>query len=297
MNITKISIQRAFDLLFGSSTLLGFSKALLSVLVGGAIWILALIAKEQPPLGLVLNLLLMALTTGFTVRIMQQELFGGGWKATRTNTVPNDVLGELTEDVITGNRRPQLPRWSKPEFFATGLRLVIIENIYTIVTLLCAVAVVHNYGAQFSFNIFTSPILKQTTESVEVPWILMVFGALFSFYASLYLHLMPVHYAATGESYRSGCAFLTINRILWHALPSKRLRECLQSGLLIALAIGIGFMLLTALISQFAAVLTPILFFMQQVITANLWAQVYKIASEKIAAADTKPRNSPLCLG
>jgi hypothetical protein len=247
-----INIGRAFDTLFGSP------RNVFAVLVGAAFWVFALIGKEQPPLGLVLNLLMMALTTGFCVRVIQQELRGGD--------------------------SSQLPRWSRPEFFVSGLRLVLIENVYSAVVLLSAVAVMHQYGSQFSFNLFTPPMLtlNDPTKPLTIPWLIMAFAAVFSVYASLYLHLMSVHYAASGESVRSGFAFLTINRVLWRFLP----------GVLIAMVVGGVFMIATALISQFAAPFTPLLFFMQQVVLANLWAQVYKIARDRMAAADTVARNT-----
>jgi hypothetical protein len=91
--------------------------------------------------------------------------------------------------------------------------------------------------------------------------------------------LLPVYFAANGETFTAGFSLRAINRVVWRSQPALNLKHCLDSGLILALGVGSGLVILTGLISHFAAPLTPIFFFMQQIIMANLWAQVYKIAS------------------
>jgi hypothetical protein len=255
MNSQTFNIRRAFQPLFGTKTLFEFSKTLLAVFIGTAIWVTALIAKEQPPLGLLANMLLMALTTGYSLEVIKHELRGGS---------------NLT-----------VPEWNIWKFFPAGFRLVLIENVFTALAMLFSVFVIQAYGGTFAFDSTATPILKMTegAPAGSIPAIVSILAALASVYVSIFLHLLPVYFAANGETFTAGFSLRAINRVVWRSQPALNLKHCLDSGLILALGVGSGLVILTGLISHFAAPLTPIFFFMQQIIMANLWAQVYKIAS------------------
>lgn len=232
----SLDIKRAFQNSFRGD------RWIEKILIGSVIMLAATAVSHIPQLGWLLNLLLVSLTLGYSVRVMRQES-GAGATALPTS----------------------LPEWSDWSGLAQdGLLLTVANMIYATLLgglFLVATAVL---GASALLSDMMAGQAVTVPGAVLAIWILFAVAAFFVF--GLFLPLMSVHYAHK----QSFTACFEIGTIL------KKLAANPGNVILAVLSL-IGLTILAALLS-ITIILQPPAAFLAHVIAAGIWAQVYRTA-------------------
>ncbi len=213
-----------------------------NVLIGVVLVVLGMAVSQVPHVGAFLNLLVMSVGLGYTVKVMRQE----------ATAAPAALPAAL-------------PEWSDwTGLVKDGILLTLANFIYTL-------------GIGTLFFLATAMLGATATvshamagEAVQISGGLLVLLLFFGFAAlvlfALFMPLMAVHYA---HENRFGACF-EVGKIF-----SRLFNNFGQVILAVVCLIGLTF--LTVLLSM-TVILQPVAIFLAQVISANIWAQVYRNA-------------------
>lgn len=216
-----------------------------TILIGGLVWFVASIAAQIPHVGGLANMLVLAFTAGYCVKVMREET-----RAT-SSSLP-----------------ARLPAWDNwKQLFTDGLLLTAAQFVYgAILTALFFLALLA-LGATAAVGEILNGNFSQLAPAVAFVFLLsMVAGGLL--YA-LFLPMMAAHFAHEG---RFGAAF-ELGTIL-----RKMFARPLDVFLVVAVMIGLA---LLVLVSAITIVLIPLVMFFAQVVASNLWAQVYRLSGSR----------------
>ena len=210
-----------------------------TILIGGIIWLVASIVSQIPHVGSLTNLLIVSLTGGYCLKVMREE------------------------SQATTNLPVRLPAWDNWQRLLTdGLLLTALHTIYGVLLALLFFFVVLALGATAELANVANGDFSHLGPAVAVALVaFMVFGGLL--YA-LYMPLMAAHFAHAGR-FAAGFEVGTILRRLF----AHPLHVLLVVAVMLALGVAVLF-------SAITIVLLPFAVFLAQVVSANLWAQVYK---------------------
>lgn len=213
------------------------------LLIGAVIWVIALAASYVPHVGGILNALIMALTFGYAVRVMRAE------STATAETVPTT-----------------LPEWSNwDELFKEGLLLTLANFIYGVVFTIVGGVILALFGA----NAMVSQIAVDPGTAAIPATIALLLGVLGLVAVLIYAVFMPMVAAHFAHNRTFGSCF-HIGTILGKVFsrPGNAL-----------VAIGVSLLVgLVAALASMTMLLAPFAFFVAQVILADIWAQVYRLA-------------------
>src|SRR5262249_55066865 len=148
------------------------------------------------------------------------------------------------------------------KLFTDGLQLAILHTIYGLVLAVLFFIVMLALGATAALANLASGDVSQMAPAVAVA--LFAFMFLGGLLYAVYMPMMAAHFAEEGR-FAAGFAVATILRRLF----AHPLHVLLVVAVMLALGVAVLF-------SAITIVLLPFAVFVAQVVTANLWAQVYK---------------------
>lgn len=214
------------------------------VLIGILVMVGAVAMAQVPHVGGLLNLLLVSFTLGYSVRVMRQE--------TRS------AAGALPRS---------LPDWSDwGALLKDGILLTIANIIYGVVVVALFVGSTFLLGAGGVLAEVAAGHAVQIPGVVLLVWLFLGVVGLVVF--GMFMPVMAVHYAH--EDRFTACFEVpTVMRKLFANF----------GNLFLAVVSLIGLTVVTLLLSM-TIILQPVAAFLSQVISANIWAQLYRAAGE-----------------
>jgi len=210
-----------------------------TILIGGIVWLVASMVSQIPHIGSLANVLILSLTGGYCLKVMREESHA------------------------TANVPVKLPVWDNwQRLFTDGLLLTVAQTIYGLILFLLFLVVMVALGATAALASLAEGDASQLAPgAVLAMFIFMFVGGLL--YA-IYMPMMAAHFAHEG---RFGAAFEV------GTIVTRVFARPLQALLVVAMMLALG---VAVLFSAITIILVPFAVFFAQVVTSNLWAQVYK---------------------
>ncbi|MBI4532535.1 MAG: DUF4013 domain-containing protein [Candidatus Melainabacteria bacterium] len=232
-----LNVGRAFAMIVGDKK--WFEK----ILIGVVIWVVASLVQQIPTVGNVANLLVLALTAGYGLRVMRQET------------------------TATGESLPKsLPEWDNwAELFKDGVLLTFLQMLYGLAFGAVALVATLMMGVTVELTqVLSSPQTTNIPAEVALVWLVLIVLGIVG--AVVYIPLMTAHFAHE-RRFLAGFEVGTIFRRLFSSIGNVILVVLLS--LLLAAAL---------VVSAIIPLVLPFTAFAVQVVLSNLWAQAYRLA-------------------